>query len=132
MAESTNEANHTPAAYLLSLLNNNNEAGERVQPTDEEADKQVEPTPSVADKQQHRREMTRLARQKKKEELERLRANQCHGITILMTRPNGEILTNRLTSESEYIEFITSVFESYKLQKQITDFRILRGEQPDL
>ena len=80
----------------------------------------------------HRKEVWRLNRQRKKEELEELRANQCHGITILMTQPNGKILTNKLTSEADYIEFITSVFDTYKLQKQIIDYRILRGEQPDL
>ena len=80
----------------------------------------------------HRKEVWRLNRQRKKEELEELRANQCHGITILMTQPNGKILTNKLSSEADYIEFITSVFDTYKLQKQIIDYRILRGEQPDL
>ena len=80
------------------------------------------------DKAAHKRELGKLSRQRKREELEKLKLNQCRGITILMTQPNGKILINKLSSEADYIEFITSVFDSYKLQRQITDYRILKGE----
>ena len=106
---------------LVSLLNN--------EKSEETNEKEIEPeTKPTVDKVAHKRELGKLSRQRKREELEKLKLNQCRGITILMTQPNGKILINKLSSEADYIEFITSVFDSYKLHRQITDYRILKGE----
>ena len=107
---------------LVSLLNNEEIAGKANEETETETETQAK------DKAAHKRELGKLSRQRKREELEKLKLNQCRGITILMTQPNGKILINKLSSEADYIEFITSVFDSYKLQRQITDYRILKGE----
>ena len=137
-SESLKESKESPIKELVSLLNNeskNDDDKDDVSMKDEtltQSSTQLTSKVSVSHGRAwspHRKEVWRLNRQRKKEELEELRANQCHGITILMTQPN---LTNKLSSEADYIEFITSVFDTYKLQKQIIDYRILRGEQPDL
>ena len=141
-SESLKESKESPIKELVSLLNNESKNDDDKDDKDDVVnmkDETLTPSPTQLTSKSHgrawsphRKEVWRLNRQRKKEELEELRANQCHGITILMTQPNGKILTNKLTSESDYIEFITSVFDTYKLQKQIIDYRILRGEQPDL
>ena len=77
------------------------------------------------DKLERKREIARRSHQKRKEELIKLRANQVSGICILLTQPDGKILTHRLATERDYIDFITSIFETYKLEKQIVDFRVL-------
>ena len=109
---------------LVSLLNNEKSDEE----TNEKETAKTETETQAKDKAAHKRELGKLSRQRKREELEKLKLNQCRGITILMTQPNGKILINKLSSEADYIEFITSVFDSYKLQRQITDYRILKGE----
>ena len=77
------------------------------------------------DKLERKREAGRRNYQKHREELIKLRANQVNGICILLTQPDGKILTHRLACERDYIDFITSIFETYKLEKQIVDFRVL-------
>ena len=143
-SESLKESKESPIKELVLLLNNESKNDDDKDDKDDDVNikealtqssTQLTSKVSVSHGRAwspHRKEVWRLNRQRKKEELEELRANQCHGITILMTQPNGKILTNKLSSEADYIEFITSVFDTYKLQKQIIDYRILRGEQPDL
>ena len=135
------DTTNSPIKELVSLLNNerkNDDKDDDVSMKETLTPSQTQLTFKSSESSHgrawspHRKEVWRLNRQRKKEELEELGANQCHGITILMTQPNGKILTNKLTSEADYIEFITSVFDTYKLQKQIIDYRILRGDQPDL
>ena len=136
------DTTNSPIKELVSLLNNESKNDDKDDDDVNMKDETLTPSQTQLTSKvsvshgrawsPHRKEVWRLNRQRKKEELEELRANQCHGITILMTQPNGKILTNKLTSEADYIEFITSVFDTYKLQKQIIDYRILRGEQPDL
>ena len=77
------------------------------------------------DKLERKREAGRRNYQKHREEFLKLRANQVNGICILLTQPDGKILTHRLACERDYIDFITSIFETYKLEKQIVDFRVL-------
>ena len=113
----------SPIKELVSLLNKDD-----AEVSSPKLSVEMSPVKDVS----HKKELQKLNRERKKKELEELRANQCRGITILMTQPNGKILTNKLTSEADYIEFIISVFDAYKLQNQITDYRILRGPTPDL
>ena len=113
----------TPASELLQLLSKNNSTD--VQPTQDTAPAQAI-TPQ--DKQEHRRELARAARERRKQELDRLRQNQCKGITILITDASGKILTQKLSTEAEYIDFVTSVFDGYRQTKQIVDYRVLKGD----
>ena len=86
-----------------------------------ESTQETKPT----DKLERKREAGRRNYQKHREEFLKLRANQVNGICILLTEPDGKILTHRLACERDYFDFITSIFETYKLEKQIVDFRVL-------
>ena len=112
-------AAQNPAKDLLTLLRKNN-AAEDIEDT---TDNVKEKTPM--NKLEHKREIARRCHQKRKDELTKLRANQIHGICILLTQPDGKILTHRLATETDYIDFITSIFETYKLEQQVVDFRVL-------
>ena len=113
---SAEESSNNPVKELMTIIQ-----GEKA------------PAPDKAtSKAEQKREMARQTRLRKKQEIERMKNNQVHGITLLMTDNSGKIMTHKLSTEADYIEFITSVFDSWKLAKQIVDYRVLTGEQPDL
>ena len=115
--EQSNAAQTSPAKDLLNMLRKNANAEDNEPATPKEG--------KPMDKLERKREIARRSHQKRKEELIKLRANQVSGICILLTQPDGKILTHRLATERDYIDFITSIFETYKLEKQIVDFRVL-------
>ena len=119
---SAEESSNNPVKELMTIIQGNK--------TDD-----VEKAPATdkaTSKAEQKREMARQTRLRKKQEIERMKNNQVHGITLLMTDTSGKIMTHKLSTEADYIEFITSVFDSWKLAKQIVDYRVLTGEQPDL
>ena len=123
MSESVPDANAppqtSPAKDLLSMLRKNTNADDNEQSVATTAEHK--PTSKL----ERRRELARRSYLKHKQELIKLRTNQVEGICILLTQPDGKILTHRLACERDYIDFITSIFETYKLEKQIVDFRVL-------
>ena len=118
--EQSNAAQTSPAKDLLNMLRKNANTEDN-EPSTQTTTENTKPM----DKLERKREIARRSHQKRKEELIKLRANQVSGICILLTQPDGKILTHRLATERDYIDFITSIFETYKLEKQIVDFRVL-------
>ena len=116
----SNPAQTSPAKDLLNMLRKNANTEDN-EPSTQTTTENAKPM----DKLERKREIARRSYQKHKDELAKLRTNQVEGICILLTQPDGKILTHRLACERDYIDFITSIFETYKLEKQIVDFRVL-------
>ena len=120
------------AANLMLLLKNNQTAENKVELTVDPVENKQGSEDQKPTRAEHKRELARQLRMKKRSELEKLREQQVRGITILMTETTGKILTHKLMNEGDYIDFISSVFDSWKSAHQITDYRILQGDQPTL
>ena len=117
------------AANLMLLLKNNQTAENKVDSTPDFVENKQGSEDQKHTRAEHKRELAWQLRIKKRTELEKLREQQVRGITILMTEPTGKILTLKLTNEGYYIDFISSVFDSWRAAHQITDYRILQGDQ---